>query len=491
MQNIAKIRLLPLTDENGNIVSGEISGTLTITGGGQTVTIKLTGQSGRFVISTDKLLDGVKYVHYSSVIQTSNMYESDAVTFRVVEGTPPAGLTLKPNGELYGVPSVSSSTPWHFTVQAAYTDSEGQVYTDEKEFDLTIMENTNANVWNASDENYTLEQAIVNEDNTVSLPTGNAQDTVLAGGNSWQGETQTFVSAGEYSNFVVTEVRLDSQPLTEGVDYTHKEGSTRITIRNQTLRSRGNGTHTISVEFREGDHTDGVLKRTAQNYTLTSLGTTTPSGGSGGSGSSDSGSSSQPSTQPTTPETPEEEHTFIDVPASYTFYEDIEWAYENGLLQGVTDRQFVPRSAISQATVVTVLARMANVDLTKFENDGSYPSIPADAWYANAAVWATQAGLLPNYSVFDSEGSISRANMAIMLVKYLASLGIDTSIPEPVVFADADLMSQEVNDAFQVLYHYGIFRGIGNYYMDPLGITTRGQFAALIHRMSTVIAQYV
>ena len=492
LNNVAKIRLLPLRDENGDVVSGEISGTLTITGGGETVTIKLTGRSGHFVISTDELMDGVKYVHYSSVIQTSNMYESDAVVFTMTEGTLPAGIVLKPNGELYGVPRVSSETPWHIVVRATYTDSDGQEYTDEKAFDLVIMENTDANVWNASDEQYELEQAIVNEDQTVSLPGGHVQDPALAGDNSWEAETQTFVSSGEYGNFVVTEVRLDSQRLTEGVDYTHEEGSTRITIRNQTLRSQGNGTHTISVEFREGDHTDGVLKRTAQNYTLTSLGTTSSGGGGGSSGGGSGSSGSGSASQPTTPDEPQESQaTFTDVPVNHTFYEDVEWANENGLMQGVTAKLFYPRNAISQPTVVVVLARMAKVDLSQYENDGRYPTIPESEWYSNAAVWAAQAGLLPNNSVFNSEGSISRGDMAIMLVKYLASLGIDTTVPEPVTFADADLMTQEVNDAFQVLYHYGIFFGIGNLYMDPLGVTTRGQFAALIHRMDKVIEQYV
>lgn len=483
LPNVAKIRLLPVKDAEGNVVSGEISGTLTITGGDETVVVKLTGRSGRFVISTDKLKSGVKYVHYSSVIQTSNMYESDAVVFVPVEGTLPNGLTLRPSGEIYGVPTADGT--WQIKVRATYTDSDGQEYTDEKEYDLTISNNTDANVWNATDTNYELLQAIVNEDNTVSGPNGPVTDATLIGGNSWQSAAQLFWTAGEYENFVVNEVKLDGRALTRGRDYTDESGSTKITIRNQTLRSRGNGTHTISVEFREGDKTNGILKRAAQNYTLNTLGTTA-------SDNPSSDSSSRPAVKPTKPAVPQAtKPTFTDVPESHTFYDDVEWAYDNGLMQGVTERLFVPTNAITQATVVTVLSRMADVDLSKYENDGSYQTIPAGMWYTSAAVWATQAGLLPNNTAFNSEGTITRADMAIMLVKYLASLGIDTSVPELVAFTDAGLMSQEANDAFQVLYHYGIFKGVGNLCMDPLGITTRGQFSALIHRMNALIEKYV
>lgn len=125
--------------------------------------------------------------------------------------------------------------------------------------------------------------------------------------------------------------------------------------------------------------------------TLTSLGNQSSGGGSGGGSSS----TSQKPTKPVNPTTPATKPTFEDVPMkpmNHTFYDDVEWSYDNGLMQGITTRRFVPRNAITQATVVTVLARIANVDLSRYENDGSYPTIPIGAWYTNAVVWATQAG---------------------------------------------------------------------------------------------------
>ena len=49
------------------------------------------------------------------------------------------------------------------------------------------------------------------------------------------------------------------------------------------------------------------------------------------------------------------------------------------------------------------------------------------------------------------------------------------------------VMTQEENDAFQVLYQFGIFKGVGNYYMDPQGSTTRAQLAVLLHRLSVFV----
>ena len=78
--------------------------------------------------------------------------------------------------------------------------------------------------------------------------------------------------------------------------------------------------------------------------------------------------------------------------------------------------------------------------------------------------------------------------MAVMLLKYLKHLGIDCTLPSrPVEFRDGAQMTEEENAAFQVLYQFGIFKGIGNYTMDVTGSTTRAQFAVLLHRLSVFV----
>ena len=85
---------------------------------------------------------------------------------------------------------------------------------------------------------------------------------------------------------------LDGVKLQEGVDYTSEAGSTRITIRSQTLKaSNKTGVHTLGIEFRTGKTTEGTkktsdLKRAAQNYRVTTRSSGSSSGGSSGGGSS-------------------------------------------------------------------------------------------------------------------------------------------------------------------------------------------------------------
>lgn len=478
LPNVAKIRLVPDGDK-----AGDISGILVIRAGGEEVKIKLTGTANAPKITTEKLLDGVKYVPYSSVIQTNNMYRADGVTFRLTGGTLPNGVVLKQNGEIYGTPTLSGS--FSITVTISYDGKD----CDTKEFTLNIADNSDRNVWLASDSGY----SIVSDDGTVGVPSGKVDNDET----TWyhqvldQPKEQLFWSAGPYRYFV--DFWLDGHRLKEGVDYQSDAGSTKITIYAQTFQNAGSGTHTIAAEFREGSQSDGTLKRTSQNYTLPSSGSdgsdgSSGSSGSGGSSGGSSTSSAKPKPNENKPvEEPDSVFPFTDVQPPHWFYDDVKWAYENKYMVGISEALFAPFDPITQGTVVTVLARMGRVDLEQFDGE-SYSNIESGQWYTNAAIWATQSGILPDNSTFREHGGSSRGQMAIMLVKYLTSLGVDTSLPQTLVsFADGGQMTQEENHAFQVLYHYGIFRGIGGYYMNAAGTTSRAEFSALIHRMSTLL----
>ena len=268
MDNLAKIQLLP----DGE---GEISGTVKISADGQEdVLIELTGYAVNPRIPTEELVDGVKYVPYSQVIATSNMYDWNREDITIVEGELPEGLELNEGtGEIYGVPRESGEFP--ITIEVSYDSWMFEPSTAE--FTLTIQENTNENVYNASDEGYILEEHIGTE------AAAGTYDYVL---NSYI--DQLFVSSGEMNEFI--DLWLNAEQLVEGVDYTKESGSTRITIQSQTFKNKAkNGANTIAAEFRVGGDRNKELKRTAQNFRLDISG----SGAGGGSGSGN-GSASKP-----------------------------------------------------------------------------------------------------------------------------------------------------------------------------------------------------
>ncbi len=220
----------------------------------------------------------VKYVPYSYTIRTDNQDSDNTVTYSIEEGTLARGLQIYPaTGEIYGVPLEAGVFP--ITVKAAFSNPIYQpAY---KELTLTVLDNTDGNVFSSSDPGYEVEQYI---------------GTLVSGSYSVLTELsdQLFVSAGAYSEFI--DLWLNGQKLIEGTDYTKEEGSTRITIRAQTFRDKAdhNGVNTIAAEFRVGGDPRNALKRTAQNFRI-------ELNGGGGSGDHSDSSPDAPQSPATSP----------------------------------------------------------------------------------------------------------------------------------------------------------------------------------------------
>ncbi len=264
MSNLAKVRIKA---KAGVADATEVTGTLTFKSGEKTlVVLNLTGTVGDPAIVTDSIPEAVKYVPYGTMIQNSNKYSWNKVSYKWIDGNLPDGMVIKSNGEIYGVPTETGE----FTFTMRLDNSHGSFEDSEATFTLKVIENTDANVDAATDTGYDLTQRVQGLD-------------VDAGFD--ENGSQTLVSQGVYAEFV--DIYLDGRKLVAGTDYTSESGSTRITILNQTLadvEDNESGIHTLGVEFRtEGD----VLKRAAQNYSVKSA--SASEDGSGENGSQEDG----------------------------------------------------------------------------------------------------------------------------------------------------------------------------------------------------------
>lgn len=277
LANVAKVRLIPLG-------AGAVSGTLVITAAnGEKREIKLTGTAALPGFTTDQIPEGVKYVPYSFMVATDNMYKWNKTTFSLESGTLPKGVELKTTGELYGTPQETGT--FTFKIKVTHSSSRFADYPNVQEFTLVINDNTDANVFLSSDENYAVKQPLGVE------KTPGKYDYYVSDATA----AQIFSSEADYyvNNTLLKSFQslwLNGEKLVEGVDYTAKQGSTVITINSQTFANKAklSGTNTIAMEFRVNGDETGDLKRTAQNFYL-AANATKPSGGNSGNGGSQSG----------------------------------------------------------------------------------------------------------------------------------------------------------------------------------------------------------
>lgn len=270
LSNVAKIRLVPPSSGKG----GAIQGTLKIYSGEEgnaanselLATINLSDLAQNPEITTQKIDEAVKYVPYSCLITTNNMYDWVDVSYELTEGSLPDGIELiEETGELYGVPTVTGT--FTFTVSTHF-ESTSENYAFEPssvKLTLTVNENTDDNVFNATDiaENYSIL-------NSIGVDNAGDHHYILE-----ESADTVFRSEGELKQFV--NLWLNGVLLEPGVDYIAESGSTKITIKAQTFdsdKTRKDGQrNTIAAEFRTTDtgskndkNNSNELRRTSQNF---------------------------------------------------------------------------------------------------------------------------------------------------------------------------------------------------------------------------------
>lgn len=177
---------------------------------------------------------------------------------------------------------------------------------------------------------------------------------------------------------------------------------------------------------------------------------------------------------------------FDDMPdAANWAHEGIDFAVQNGLFHGMDESHFAPDMPMSRAMLVTVLWR--SVGSPKAE-DAGFADVDSNQWYAEAVNWAAQNGIVNGIGEgrFDPDGLLTREQLAAILYRFDgaedAAQGSD-SIFAP--FADRAQISLWAEKALQWAVQTGLISGTtveNTLLLDPQGQATRAQVATILMR---------
>lgn len=192
------------------------------------------------------------------------------------------------------------------------------------------------------------------------------------------------------------------------------------------------------------------------------------------------------STEPDEPIDPES--GFSDVQKSAWYYEYVLAAVNAGLFSGVSETRFAPNSTMTRAMLVTVLHRLAGSP----EATANLPftDVQEGAWYEAAVRWAYETGIVNGISdtKFGVDRSITREQLTTMLFRYANYFEYDTSARADLTIFDDDWkISSYAYEAMQWAACCGIVSGDG-INLTPTGNATRAQCAKMIVIFSQLIA---
>lgn len=188
--------------------------------------------------------------------------------------------------------------------------------------------------------------------------------------------------------------------------------------------------------------------------------------------------------KPTTP-TPPVQVKFTDT-ANHWAKNDIEKAYEQGLLKGYEDGTFKPNKELTRVQAVSILVRAL-----KLENKGNAPFTDITSYNQatkNEIAAAFEANiLLKNSGEIAPSEKISREELAIMLSRaYALKTGKSYNAKVIAPFKDIKQLSTESQQAITFLYDFEIAQG-SNGEFTPAGTTTRAHAAKMFVNFLSVV----
>ena len=185
-----------------------------------------------------------------------------------------------------------------------------------------------------------------------------------------------------------------------------------------------------------------------------------------------------------TPDEPEEPATdvsdiFTDVAPDAWYKAAVQYAYDNGLMTGVSVTEFAPEQTTTRAMIVSILARLEGV--TTAEAAG-FADVN-DEWYATAVNWAANVGVVNGYedNTFRPNTAITREQLAAILMNYAAYKGEDVSA-RAALDNYTDQPSTWAEEAMQWAVAEGLISGVTNDQLQPQSSATRAQVAAILQR---------
>lgn len=185
--------------------------------------------------------------------------------------------------------------------------------------------------------------------------------------------------------------------------------------------------------------------------------------------------------------------TFPDVPEGSWFYDYVKTCAIAGIIKGYVNGNFGPNDNLQRQDFVVILARLFDVNLEEYAGKSSgLKDVKAGQYYTAAINWSVENGIIIGYTAGSKAGNfgigdpITREQIATIIYRIMLKEGFDGDVSEFYgeleAFGDCSRISPYAKDAMAYAVHNGIITGMNPTTLNPTGMATRAQIAAIIVR---------
>ncbi len=168
---------------------------------------------------------------------------------------------------------------------------------------------------------------------------------------------------------------------------------------------------------------------------------------------------------------------FSDVAADAWYADAAKYVRDNGIMNGTSNTTFSPNSTMTRAMLATVLHRVAGSPAVNQAAD--FRDVSTGAYYSDAAAWASANGIVTGYGngLFGSNDPVTREQIATILWRYQGSPAPAGTAAD---FADQSAISSYAVNAVAWARENSIINGMEGNRFAPKNNATRAQVATIL-----------
>lgn len=175
---------------------------------------------------------------------------------------------------------------------------------------------------------------------------------------------------------------------------------------------------------------------------------------------------------------------FADLTSGSWYYDGVRYALENGLMTGPSARTFAPDRPVTRAMLVTILWRLAG---EPYGRVSPFEDVLPGSWYAQAVSWAYDKGIVTGVTAtsFQPGAPVTREQLCAILCRYAALTGKNTAASASLdAFTDRAQVSAYAEASVRWALQAGLLTGVGSSRLAPRSGATRAQLAVLLQRFA-------
>lgn len=175
---------------------------------------------------------------------------------------------------------------------------------------------------------------------------------------------------------------------------------------------------------------------------------------------------------------------FADLTSGSWYYDGVHCALENGLMTGTSARTFAPDRPVTRAMLVTILWRLAG---EPYGRVSPFEDVLPGSWYAQAVSWAYDKGIVTGVTAtsFQPGAPVTREQLCAILCRYAALTGKNTAASASLdAFTDRAQVSAYAEASVRWALQAGLLTGVGDGRLAPRSGATRAQLAVLLQRFA-------